>query len=219
MLSQRRSFSRPRWINSAMNALRRRGPARRSSSSTRSSSSAMCKRMGLKLAQCAHCVHARGRSSEFAPAGGTTLRQLPREPVARAASSKASFVGWPSGGMSSAAVRLVKTASESGSSGSAVTRPRGVVLDPHHGAIVEALNGDLDPAVFEACAVDRIAVDDTACGDSPPARLRLRSARRRWTQVSECQEHPLWCQPAFLPQSSGDGADRYTPASGRIYFQ
>ena len=41
----------------------------------------------------------------------------------------------------------------SGSSGSAVTRPRGVVLDPHHGAIIEALNGVLDPAAFEECAV------------------------------------------------------------------
>ena len=47
----------------------------------------------------------------------------------------------------------------SGSSGSAVMRPRGVVLDPHHGAIIEALNGDLDPIVFEACAVDLLKRD------------------------------------------------------------
>ena len=57
------------------------------------------------------------------------------------------------------AAERLDTASESGSSGSAVTRPRGVVLDPHHGAILEALSGDLDPAVFEACAVDLLKHD------------------------------------------------------------
>ena len=57
------------------------------------------------------------------------------------------------------AAERLDAVSGSGSSGSAVTRPRGVVLDPHHGAILEALNGDLDPAVFEACAVDILKRD------------------------------------------------------------
>ena len=42
MSSHLRSSSRPRRIRAAMNALRFRGPARRSKSSTRSSSSCMC---------------------------------------------------------------------------------------------------------------------------------------------------------------------------------
>ena len=46
--SQRRSSSSPRSINAAMKALRRRAPARRSSSATRASSNAMCMRMGLR---------------------------------------------------------------------------------------------------------------------------------------------------------------------------
>ena len=46
MSSQRRSSSRPRLINSATKALRRRAPARWSSSATNSSSNAMCMRMG-----------------------------------------------------------------------------------------------------------------------------------------------------------------------------
>ena len=57
------------------------------------------------------------------------------------------------------AVARLDTVSRSGSSGSAVTRPRGVVLDPHHGDILKALNGALDPAVFEACAVDILKHD------------------------------------------------------------
>ena len=51
------------------------------------------------------------------------------------------------------AVERLDAAAGSGSSGSAVTRPRGVVLDPHHRAVLDALNGDLDPTVFETCAV------------------------------------------------------------------
>ncbi len=50
------------------------------------------------------------------------------------------------------AVQRLEAASSAGSSGRAVTR--GVVLDPHHKAILDALNADLDPAVFEACATD-----------------------------------------------------------------
>ena len=46
MSSQRRSSSRPRWISFATKALRRRAPARRSSSATSSSSNAICMRMG-----------------------------------------------------------------------------------------------------------------------------------------------------------------------------
>ena len=57
------------------------------------------------------------------------------------------------------AAERLDVVSRSGASGSAVTRPRGVVLDPHHGAILEALNGDLDPVVFEACAVDLLKLD------------------------------------------------------------
>lgn len=52
------------------------------------------------------------------------------------------------------AVERLHAASRSGSSGSAVTRPRGVVLDPHHGAILSALDASLDPLVFEDCAVE-----------------------------------------------------------------
>ena len=33
------------------------------------------------------------------------------------------------------------------------------MLDPHHGAILAALNGDLDPAVFEACAAEILQRD------------------------------------------------------------
>ena len=57
-----------------------------------------------------------------------------------------------------AAERLDASA-RSGSSGRAVSRPRGVVLDPYHRAIVEALNGALNPTVFEACAVDILKRD------------------------------------------------------------
>ncbi len=50
------------------------------------------------------------------------------------------------------AIERLDAVSRSGSSGRAVTR--GVVLDRHHKAILDALNGDLNPAAFEACAVD-----------------------------------------------------------------
>ena len=50
------------------------------------------------------------------------------------------------------AIERLDAVSRSGSSGRAVTR--GVVLDRHHKAILNALNGDLDPTVFEACAED-----------------------------------------------------------------
>lgn len=50
------------------------------------------------------------------------------------------------------AIERLNAVSRSGSSGRAVTR--GVVLDRHHKAILDALNGDLDPTTFEACAAD-----------------------------------------------------------------
>src|SRR5438105_4243888 len=37
---------------------------------------------------------------------------------------------------------------------STVTTAIGVARDPHHSAILSALNGHLDPEVFEACAAD-----------------------------------------------------------------
>ena len=52
------------------------------------------------------------------------------------------------------AIERLDSAARSGSSGCAVTRPRGVILDPHHGAIVAGLNSSLDPETFEACAAD-----------------------------------------------------------------
>ena len=50
------------------------------------------------------------------------------------------------------AIERLEAVSRRGSSGRAVTR--GVVLDRHHAAILEALDTQLDPAVFEACAAD-----------------------------------------------------------------
>ena len=52
------------------------------------------------------------------------------------------------------AIERLDSAARSGSSGCAVTRPRGVILDPHHRAILAGLNGDLDPDTFEACAAN-----------------------------------------------------------------
>ena len=56
--------------------------------------------------------------------------------------------------ISARAIERLDSVSRSGSSGRAVTRALGVVLDPHHRAILEALNGKLDPAAFEECAAD-----------------------------------------------------------------
>ena len=57
------------------------------------------------------------------------------------------------------AAERLDVVSRSGASGSAVTRPRGVVLDPHHAAILEALNDDLDPVAFEDCASNLLKRD------------------------------------------------------------
>ena len=61
---------------------------------------------------------------------------------------------WERGELAIPARAIVRldAVSRSGSSGRAVTR--GVVLDRHHKAILDALNGDLNPAAFEACAAD-----------------------------------------------------------------
>ena len=46
----------------------------------------------------------------------------------------------------------IERVADSHRSGSAVTRSSAVTLDPHHQAILQALNRRLDPDVFEACA-------------------------------------------------------------------
>ena len=55
------------------------------------------------------------------------------------------------------AIERLEAVSSTGSSGRAVTR--GIVLDRHHKAILDALNTDLDPAAFEACAEDLLRRD------------------------------------------------------------
>ena len=54
--------------------------------------------------------------------------------------------------------RLLAVA-ESLPSGAAITRTSGIALDPHHRAILDGLNGRLDPEVFELCAVDLLQTD------------------------------------------------------------
>ena len=44
-------------------------------------------------------------------------------------------------------------------SGAAISRTSGVTLDPHHRAILDGLNGSLDPEAFEKCAVDLLQAD------------------------------------------------------------
>ena len=51
--------------------------------------------------------------------------------------------------------RLTEIA-ERGPSGSAISSYSGFVRDPHHRAIIEALQGRLDPEAFEACVIDLI---------------------------------------------------------------
>ena len=100
MSSQRRPSSRPRWISWPMNALRRRGPARRSISATRASSSVTCRRMDPRIRRKAH-AHPR-RAILAAPTGagpGTLvhpppLRLAPRAlPRRRRGSERAVEVG------------------------------------------------------------------------------------------------------------------------------
>ena len=54
-------------------------------------------------------------------------------------------------GISAAMVDRLEAVGSARGSGTAVARSSDVILDPHHGAIVVALNGKLDPDVFEAC--------------------------------------------------------------------
>ena len=56
-------------------------------------------------------------------------------------------------------VSQIKEIAVKGPSGSAITRPRGSVLDSHHRLILEKLEGHLDPTVFEACAVELVRKD------------------------------------------------------------
>ena len=55
-------------------------------------------------------------------------------------------------GVSPAMAERLQATAQSLPSGTAITRTSGVILDPHHRAILKGLNGDLDPAVFENCA-------------------------------------------------------------------
>ena len=56
-------------------------------------------------------------------------------------------------------VERLETVAREHPSGDAVTRTSGVRLDSHHDAILEALEGRLDPDLFEACAVDLLRRD------------------------------------------------------------
>ena len=56
-------------------------------------------------------------------------------------------------GISSAMEERLERVVSSGRARTAVKRSSAVTLDPHHADILDALNGKLDPDVFEACAV------------------------------------------------------------------
>ena len=66
-----------------------------------------------------------------------------------------SVARWERGqlGISPAMTDRLLAAAASLPSGAAITRTSGVVLDPHHRAIIDGLNAHLDPEVFEKCAV------------------------------------------------------------------
>ena len=55
-------------------------------------------------------------------------------------------------GISAAMLDRLEEVGSSRGSGTAVVRSSAVILDPHHGAILDALNRKLDANVFEACA-------------------------------------------------------------------
>ncbi len=57
-------------------------------------------------------------------------------------------------GISPAMIDRLLQVAESLPSAIAVTKTSGVILDPHHHAILDGLNGQLDPEVFEQCAVE-----------------------------------------------------------------
>ena len=56
-------------------------------------------------------------------------------------------------------VARLETVAREHPSGDTIIRTSGVRLDSHHGAILEALEGRLDPDLFEACAVDLLRRD------------------------------------------------------------
>ena len=57
-------------------------------------------------------------------------------------------------GISPAMTERLRAVAETLPSGTAITRTSDVILDPHHRAILEGLNGSLDPTVFEKCSVE-----------------------------------------------------------------
>ena len=57
-------------------------------------------------------------------------------------------------GISLPMVEHLRAVAESLPSGAAITRLSGVILDPHHRAILDELKGKLDPTLFEACAAE-----------------------------------------------------------------
>ena len=99
---------------------------------------------------------------------GTELRSirqrlgLTQGELARAVGVASNTVArWERGELSmsdSAALRLEEIAAV-GRAGSAVTRPNGFVRDPYHKAILDRIQGYLDPDVFEACAVELVRRD------------------------------------------------------------
>lgn len=62
-------------------------------------------------------------------------------------------------GVSAAMVDRLIAVAGSLPAGAAISRTVGAALDPHHRAILDALNGRLDPEVFEQCAVELLQAD------------------------------------------------------------
>ena len=56
-------------------------------------------------------------------------------------------------------VERLEQLAEAGPSGTAISSEQGTIIDPHHKAILEALNDKLDPDVFESCAVELVRQD------------------------------------------------------------
>ena len=62
-------------------------------------------------------------------------------------------------GVSTAMVYRLRAMAESLPSGTAISRTAGVIVDPHYRAILDGLDGRLDPGVFEQCAVELLQRD------------------------------------------------------------
>ena len=62
-------------------------------------------------------------------------------------------------GVSAAMADRLAALAESLPSGSAITKTSSFVLDPHHGAILDALAGRMDPEAFEQCAAELLQAD------------------------------------------------------------